>query len=306
MLTKLMRYTAYGLNFESELHFPEFLSGTNGRVDVSIRYGKVPRSLANPKGRGRTYQAEPGKYRLRMKGVGRYLVLNGREVWIKRTWYGSDEDLRACFLCAALAALLQRRNVLTLHGSAIRAKGGAVLFLGACGKGKSSLLVAMLNRGYAMLADDITGVVFDDAGRPLALPGYPIAQLTATSAAQLQQPVDGLQRVSPEIRRFFLPVTRFCPEPVPINAIYELAVHGQSEIGLERVGNADKFRVLAAYTYGIEYLDGLGLRPAHFESVAAAVKGIRVVRATRPSHPFLLEELASRVQADISSCQSPG
>ena len=47
------------------------------------------------------------------------------------------------------------------------------------------------------------------------------------------------------------------------------------------------------------YLDGLGLRPAHFKSVAAAVDGIRVVRATRPEYPFLLEELASRVEADI-------
>ena len=299
MLTKLMRYTAYGLNFESELHFPEFLPGTNGRVDVSIRYGKVPRSLANPKGRGGAYQAEPGRFLLKLKGVGRYLVLNGREVWINRTWYGSDEDLRRYFLSSALAALLLQRNVLTLHASAIRAKGGAVLFLGGCGTGKSSLLGAMLKRGYAMLADDVTGVVFNASGRPLALPGYPIVQLTATSAAQLQQPVDGLQRVSPDLKRFFLPVTRFCSEPVPINAIYELKVHGQSEIGLERVGSEDKARVVTPHIYGMPYLDGLGLRQAHFKSVAAAAKGIRVVRATRPSHPFLLDELASRVEADI-------
>ncbi len=164
----------------------------------------------------------------------------------------------------------------------------------------------MLKRGYAMLADDVTGVVFDASGRPLALPAYPMTQLSADLAAKLQQSVDGLQRVSPGIERFYLPVTRFCSEPVPIRAIYELKVHGQSEIGLERVGNEDKVRVVAAHIYGIPYLDGLGLRQAHFKSVAAAAKGIRVVRATRPSHPFLLDELASRVEADISSCQSPG
>lgn len=99
-------------------------------MDVSIRYGKVPRTLANPRGKGRKYQAEPGRFLLRLKGVGRYLVLNGREVWIKRAWSGSDEDLRGYFLSSALAALLLQRNVVTLHASAIRAKGGAVLFLG--------------------------------------------------------------------------------------------------------------------------------------------------------------------------------
>ena len=50
-----MLYSAYGLNFESELPLPEFLPGNDAAVDVTIRFGKVPKSLVNPRGRGKAY-----------------------------------------------------------------------------------------------------------------------------------------------------------------------------------------------------------------------------------------------------------
>ena len=74
------------------------------------------------------------------------------------------------------AALLQQRGVMTLHASAIETQAGAVLFAGPSGIGKSSLAAALVERGNTMLADDVTGVVLDAAGRPVALSAFPVAR----------------------------------------------------------------------------------------------------------------------------------
>ena len=48
--------------------------------------------------------------------------------------------------------------------------GGSVGIVGEIGSGKSTLLNAFLQRGYGMLADDVSGIVLDAEGRPATTP----------------------------------------------------------------------------------------------------------------------------------------
>jgi len=62
--------------------------------------------------------------------------------------------------------------------------------MGRSGVGKSTLLGAFLQRGYAMLADDKAAIVVD-GDVPLALPGYPLIRLAEDAVNELQFPVNG-------------------------------------------------------------------------------------------------------------------
>lgn len=80
--------------------------------------------------------------------------------------------MEAHFLGMVLALWLELAGILTLHASAVSVGNRAVAFLGTNKAGKSSLAVAMMQRGCPLLSDDIVGLVTGDSGIH-ARPGFP-------------------------------------------------------------------------------------------------------------------------------------
>ena len=115
------------------------------------------------------WQARPGAFLMRVEDIARYLVTGGRDMLVDPL--GTDDgEVVAFFASSPFTALLQQRGVATLHAASVATKAGAVLLLGRSGIGKSSLAAALVERGYPLLADDVTGVTLDAGGRPVVLP----------------------------------------------------------------------------------------------------------------------------------------
>jgi hypothetical protein len=53
-----------------------------------------------------------------------------------------------------LVRLLENKGIISIHGSAATDDDGALLFTGMSGSGKTTSLIALLERGYRMLTDD--------------------------------------------------------------------------------------------------------------------------------------------------------
>ena len=170
-----LRYAAYGLTLESQipLSFPPATAG--GPADVTIRIGRVADTPAAPVG-GRPWSADADTFRLEVDGVARYLVKSGHDIAVEPT-AGTEADVRVFLLGSVLGACLQQRGILTLHASAVETARGAVLFAGPSGAGKSTLAAALVDRGFRMLSDDVTGVVLDAGRQPVALPAAPAVRL---------------------------------------------------------------------------------------------------------------------------------
>ena len=78
-------YSAFGLQFESQLELPELTPvKVEDRADVEIRLGEVPTQLDQADSVGIIYWAEPGRFLLSMDEVGRYLVEEGLASWSSR------------------------------------------------------------------------------------------------------------------------------------------------------------------------------------------------------------------------------
>ena len=116
----MTRYTAHGLQIDSEILLPELLPGSNGPADVRIRYAPVPTSLPDPLGEGGNFQAAQDKLLLVVWDVARYLVVKGQEILIEPFPNCPENGLRLFLLGSAFGALLHQRGLLVMHASAIQ------------------------------------------------------------------------------------------------------------------------------------------------------------------------------------------
>ena len=293
--------TAYGLHVRSPIALP-FAPRPGrpaGAPDVVVRFGPTPAALPAParvrKKVGIQWEAAPGMFLMNVVGAARYLVTGGHDILVEPRG-GSDSDLAASLSGPILAALLQQRGVILFHASAIETRAGAVLFAGCSGAGKSSLLAALGERGYAMLADDMTGVVPDAAGRLVVLAAFPVTRLWPDAVHALGWKDRTRGRVHEAMEKYLVPVERFCASPRVVRAVCVLASHDRDGIEVGPLRASAAFRQMRHLTYRRAFLDGLGQRPAHVRTVVAMAKRVPVARVVRPAHPFLLDALADRIE----------
>ena len=78
-----MIYHAFGLNIASAIPFLD-MTQTDGILDVTIAYGKVPDGIPEARIKGVRYQAAPGAFLLSVDNVARYYVTNGSHILIER------------------------------------------------------------------------------------------------------------------------------------------------------------------------------------------------------------------------------
>lgn len=295
-MTSRYLYRLYGLLVASDLLLPELEAAESGQADIFFRYANVPRNgLEQGKQLGPFHSAAPGRLWLHVPNIARFLVLDGKEIWIDPST-GIDEDsLRAFLLGSCLGALLMQRGLLVQRGCAVRVGDGCILCLGDSAAGKSTLAAALMLRGYAILSDDV--VVIDNKNR--ATPGFPDLKLWHDAAVQLGIATEGLRRTRPCIEKFHVPLGEFFhAQPLPVRRVYALRPHNSKEFRLESIAGMERFTCLHEYGYRPLYLQDMGLQACHLQN-CATVGNIPMRYLFRPRYPFRVEEVADLILADI-------
>ena len=269
--------------------------------DVTVQFGAVPAALPTAlHSRHRLcglpeWEAVPGAFLFRRLDVAHYLVTEGREILVQPRG-GDDREIGKSLTGAVWWALLLQRGIVPFHGSAVAFEEGAVLFLGGSGVGKSSLLGALLKRGYAMLADDIAGVAPSADSRIWALPAYPRLQLNADTLNALgwrKPPVDD------QSDKHLAAVQRFHTSPLPIRALCLLDIHDRSGIEIETARDVSMIKMLLRQAMFGRVARGLAWRKEFLQIVFAMAKQAPVARVTRPAYSFHLDALADRIEEHV-------
>ena len=303
----LRDYRAYGLWVRSAIALP-FVPvpvPPAREPDVTVRIGATAEALPTPADKRGLWEAAPGAFLMDVPGVARYLVTDGRDILVEP--HGGSDHGAGVFLTGSMfSALLQQRGVTTFHASAIETDSGVVLFAGRSGSGKSSLLAALVERGYPMLADDVAGVVPDAGGHPVALSAFPHMRLWANALDELGWRKRTRGKVREALEKYLVPVERFRAEPLAVHAVCVLTSHHREDVEVETVSRAVAFRWLCEYTYHKRRLHGLGQQPAHFRTVTAMVRRVPVARVARPAHPFRLDALADRIEEHLREMRRQG
>ncbi len=277
-------YLAYGLRFRSQIVLPFVPAAGEREPDVVIRLGSVPEMDAGDAACG-LWSSRPDLFTLNVDAVARYAARDGREIVVDPA--GDDATVRTFLLGSVLAACLQQRGMLTLHASAVATPTGAVLFAGASGHGKSTLAAAFVERGYPLVADDVTAVVLGTDGRPTALPAFPCLRLWEDALDCLAWQGRAQARVRDGLGKHFVPVGHFSRHPLPVRAIFVLFPHNRGVVDIASRTPAAAFERLLSCTYRKRYVRGRTSRASHFRTATALAARVPLAYLRRPSGRLL-------------------
>ncbi len=185
-------YELFGLTLESQLPLPDGLPAGSGTPDVRLR-ASGPESQAQWAALDDADQNDWFACRrlpdastcLRWTGLFDFWIsADGELIEYRKHRRASLESFTVYFLGQVLSFSLLARGIEPLHGSAVVVDGRAIVFLGACGAGKSTLAAAMIARGYPAITDDVVVLRPSENGWVVE-PGIPRIKLFPATARKL-------------------------------------------------------------------------------------------------------------------------
>jgi hypothetical protein len=201
------------------------------------------------------------------------------------------------YLNHVLPLAWSRQDKLVFHASAVEVAGAAIAFMGASGRGKSTLAASFATSGFRFLTDD--GLVVESRGAGYdALPCHPSIRLWEDSRRALIAP--GTAPVLPvqytEKARFLAgEEIAFCDRPLPLRQAYFLGEGQASEISIEPMRAPDAMLASVRHSYLLDP-QARPLLAAHFEKVTAMARRLRCYRL---DYPRRFEDLPRLRQAIV-------
>jgi hypothetical protein len=259
------------------------------RVDGAVvRCPAAVTDLPSAPHSGVLWRAAPGRLRLDVPDVARYLISHGNLVEINPRDGAEAGEVQRFLRMTPTAALYLQRGIPVLHAAVVADAGGrAVVLAGDSGSGKSVLLAALARRGWGLLTDDLAPVTLDDGRVPVAVPTWPEVNLwpgSAGPAAAADLDV------------------RFVDEARPIRAIWWLGIHSFDPIEVHSVEGVSRFEAFSAMAYNRRIASAL-LDRASYLGVAGTIagSGIPIRRLIRPRGRWTADDLADIVEDGTGS-----
>lgn len=292
-------YSAYGLTIASDFCLPGLVEG-QGLPDVVIRYGAVPEFLNDAVITAILFQGAPGKFLLKLDGVGRYLVIAGQEIVVEPCVSADAADVQVFLLGSVFGALLQMRREFVLHGAAVAINGQGIILCGGSGVGKSTVAGALCQRGYEFLTDEVCAVSFSKEERPEIIPGYPRLKLWADAVEELGGDTALLRRVRTNLEKYELPLDEiFSSTTVPLRWCCELSRDNTKKVQLVKVTDADKIGTIEKNTYRYGFLSGRRGKAQHVKQYGDVAKAIDIFHISRPMDGFWVDDLVTQLEEGL-------
>lgn len=278
---------AFGLSFLSQRKFSELGNAPvkSAFPPVELFWNTEISSLASPGTFSNKWQICPGSFSMELFGLAHFHVTTNR-ITVSAEQDAPDEAIRLILFGSPIAALLHMKGVLALHGSAIKLPGkGAALFTGVSTAGKSTLAVALSQRGYPFLADDLAAVHFDTNGRAWLYPGLARCKLWGNTMDKLNINPDSSERIYPDLEKYSITI-KTSNNPEPLAFIYELSPHENSKVTISPVKGIDKLRLLDKQTYRSAFIKELGLKSEHLKRLEKLAAQVPIGKIIRPNNKF--------------------
>jgi hypothetical protein len=288
-------YSVFGLVIESELELTELLPAT-GQADVQIMVGKAPDRLGNPQVKTPWYEAAPGRFLLRVEGSAKYYVENGELIIIEPHPAAQPEAIRVFLLHTVLAALLQQRDYLVVHGAAAVVDGKAVVLVGNSSVGKTAIALTLFDRGYEILGDEIGAITLQD-GKPVVVPGIPQLNVWRDTLKRADHAVERYQPIRQGIEKYAVPIReRFGKAPVGLENIVLLRQHNLATTEREPLKGAAGFEQMLRNAYFVETVAN---QARHFMIGAAIMQNTHLRRVTFNDQPYQVDKVTDFILGEL-------
>jgi hypothetical protein len=271
--------------------------------DVVVEFAAIPAALEDASARGVLWSAAPGRLWLEVPGVGRYLADQGRSLLVDPAPSADPQTVARLARATPLAALCYQRGLVALHAATAVRDGVAVILAGDSATGKSTLLAALLARGWKMLGDEVAPLAAADSDAVAVLPTGDELRLWPDAAARLATDaglghLPSLDPDSPGGPQMLATEDRALGLPAPLHAIWRLSLHNRPGIQVDAVNGFEGFEWLGKLAYRGRMAHALLDRGAYLRIAAAIASTVALRHAHRPRGEWSVEQLAVIVEQD--------
>lgn len=194
------------------------------------------------------------------------LVKDGTRIFYERKKDTTDTLLSSYLLGWGISMLLYQQHKLAIHGSCVSGPKGAVLLCGDSGSGKSTLTSALLEKGYCLMADDITMLDFSDEASVYTYSAFPYQKLCRDAVQRLGISEEELLYIDEAKDKFLVPYRGPFPTgPVPVQAMILLSLSKTDRVLSSEVTGVAKFQAC---------MNSLFLRPLLGDTLYTPENGI--------------------------------
>lgn len=216
-------YSIYGLNITSPIWLPSAKSDTFRNVELSI--SEAPLFLSNVTDKNSQWQTDGYQLLSTLPNWGQTLIKSPENITVYANPNLCKEHLLTFALGSGLACSLYLNQYLPLHGAAISCGKGAVLFLGASGRGKSTLALAAASAGWKVLTDDVISLHSTQVNNTVKVyPSHTRFKTANDTAVKLGFLPDTRYTTAPDKKKHpcYIDTQLFSQHAEPIKAIYLL------------------------------------------------------------------------------------
>lgn len=195
----------------------------------------------------------------------------------------SERVIHHLYLNQVLPLVRSRQGRMVFHGSAVEAGSGAVVFMGASGRGKSTLAASFVAGGFRFMADDGISLSASPGGFQVE-PGHPSIRLWADSRATLWDPEHAPEPALPYTEKacyLASDETRFCAQPRDLRRIYLLFDERSDTVSIQAITPSDALIELVRHSFLLD-IRASDMLAAHFESLVRLVRSETCFRLDYP------------------------
>lgn len=275
----LHHYLVFGLVVRSDMPLPELVPHPATAADVTIRIDAARPMRETPA----YYHVEGDTALLTIKDVGQYRIEGGRDIIVVPVPGASERNLRLYVLGSALGAVLHQRGLVPLHANAVEIAGAAVAFMGHAGAGKSTLAAWFLDRGHAVLTDDVCVIENRQSGI-VAHRGVVRLRLWREAVIQSGRAIIEANRSFDHFDKYDVRIAeaRIAPPSLPLGGVVLLERADEGEaFSLRRLRGSEAVEALVANVYRGEYAQISGTAGALMLSCVALANQVPVMVVRR-------------------------
>jgi hypothetical protein len=209
----------------------------------------------------------------------------------------SYQTIDHLYLNQVLPLVLSKQGKLVFHASAVEIDNAAVAFMGASGKGKSTLAASFATSGFRFLTDDGLMVEASDGGYQVA-PSHPSIRLWQDSESALiapDTPTAPALEFTSKSRFLAGEAIPFCDTPKPLRRVYFLGDGSAPGITFQRMKPAEALIELVKHSFLLD-IEEREMLAAHFDELSS-LSNLPIYY--RLDYPRRYEDLATVRQAII-------
>lgn len=296
-------YKVYDLNVESDIEMPELLEvNVNDKIDVVIKYGKVPEDMVNKIPERLWFYLEEKSFVFRIENIAKYFVKNGSEIIVEPYELANKDDIKTFTLGTSFGILMKQRNDIAIHGGTILINNKAVILTGHTGAGKSTLTNAFRHNGYRFLCDDVS-VLDAEKEEIFVMPAYPQQKLCKDAMDKMGYDTEKFKKIDDDRDKYCIPVhDSFEKNPCELSAICEIElVDMDKDVEVKEVLGQEKLFSIMRNIYRIELIRTMDMKKEYFNKCLNIAKNIRVFKVKRPKDKFTVNEQIRLIEQAVLS-----